>query len=517
MCPKSQKQSIIEQVLGGQEPFECLPPSYLAASRYPELKEVKWRPIYLYRAGGRLLGVDVFYGDRVPALCIENMRLARERLQDLDVAFLVPEGQDFNVIREACHENEVDIIAKMGGAFVRLSYQVLGTYDATGDKVQTRIPAWLLTPIRQLRRLEDGFRKVLCAFAEGYANPQHDDGDGEEQQLSAVFLSLMGTDSRFAARYEPLSTLRWFERQFQQVGWRDHFFHSFINFLLGCVVIDQAYDVFTQSVNECFPGSPDLSIEYAWLLTALFHDVGYPTERRRAIGIYGDEDLTRPGETEPAVLIQERRTHWKDGLGFECARSQLVSLYEHLSQPQITNDWSADPFMRKGDHPLVTAMRSSYVSEGSHGVASALGMLAQIQSLASDAPDPARQFLCKHIYLAGLSILFHDWKFRKACRDSGIGRIGSRRFPLAVLLMVLDSVQDDRREEEPTYVRPDALQGLEVSGDMVSLNVNLEHFSIPELYSKVQEVSDILRFVSFDGLRYRYPPALTVTPDGVSR
>jgi len=516
MPPKSDKRSLVEQVLEGHGQYERLAPDYLTPSRFPQLDGVRWRPALLYRIGRRLLGVDIFHGDRVPKFTVQHMGLARNRLGDLDVAFLVPEGEDFNVIRQACHIHGIDIITKVGEKLVRLASEVLARDEAIRDELHARIPAWLVTSITKLARLDGRFRLVLSQFVEEYSIASRDGREAEAQLLKATFHNLLKIDERFAAPLEQLGVLRWFEREFQQEGWRDHFFHSFVNFLLGCMVIDQAYDMFEDFVRDCFSGTSDLSIEYTWLLTALFHDVGYPTERRGALEIYGDERLAEPGETEPAVLIQERKVHWKDGRGFDRARSQLVSLYEHLLLPEITGDWSADPFERTGHHALADAMESSYINQASHGVASALMMLAKIQYLARDAPDPTRQFLCRPIYLAGLSILFHDWKFRKACRESGIFSIGSRRFPLAVLLIVIDSVQDDRREEDLVYIRPDALQGLEISADTVTLRINLARLSTPELYAKFREIRDILDFVSFDGLRYQYPPELVTLPCGVS-
>jgi hypothetical protein len=116
-----------------------------------------------------------------------------------------------------------------------------------------------------------------------------------------------------------------------------------------------------------------------------------------------------------------------------------------------------------------------------------------------------RQFLIRHVFLAGLSIPFHDWPVRKFARELGISNLRTSRFPFASLLMFLDSIQEDRRGDAQA---PDILSGLSVQDNRIEAQIRLELLSGEKLIEKKREVHDVKHFLQEDLLYFDYPPEL---------
>jgi hypothetical protein len=62
-------------------------------------------------------------------------------------------------------------------------------------------------------------------------------------------------------------------------SYRDHLFHTFHVFLIGCKIIDDLYDELSDNYqrNNTFPNNLH-HIEYSWLLISNFHDIGIPIQ-----------------------------------------------------------------------------------------------------------------------------------------------------------------------------------------------------------------------------------------------
>ncbi len=360
-----------------------------------------------------------------------------------------------------------------------------------------RIPEWILEELPTVRRLPC-FAPVLTRFARKYRRLIESRTRGEENQAGLTrktLRALLNCDPRFTATYHPLALLNFFEQR--SGGSRDHYFHTFTNFLLGCLVIDRCHAVFEQFQAACFPSAAGWSTEYVWLLTVLFHDVGYPVQKYEHIHkiVFG----VSPVDAERVVA--QRGEAWESPT-YRVARSQLVSLYEHLVQRDIHADWRADPFPLP-PHALDRAFERSFLRSG-HGVASCMRMLAE---LFHSVPESARhrQFLVPHVFLAALSIPFHDWPVRQCLRDEGIRAISTRRFPFAALLTFLDSIQEDRRESVPG---PDILTGLSIRGALIEPRMDLARIPAEKLSAKKREIADIKSFLVEDALQFRYPADL---------
>lgn len=494
---REEANQIIEDALrplGSAEPVE---ETFFLDDRFAS---IPWVPTYPWRVGDRVWAIELFRGDRVPEATIRAMVDTTAIEPNVQPAFFVPDGEPHELLMPICRERGIALIAKTSDQYEAFVFAVSGRPLA--EPLVVRIPVWVIDELPRLANLAQGFRAALAAFCRRYRHLLASGRISDEKQedlLRNAFLSLLRSDRRFVGEYAPLELLRLFEQSRQDNGSRDHYFHTFNNFLLGCIVINDSYRHFQTFRRSCFPGTRDWSIEYVWLLTVLFHDVGYPIQKRQETSqlIFGVPAISE----EQAVA--ERKQAWESPT-YRVSRTQLVSLHSHLMQERINSDWSPDPFPLQENHPLDTAFAHSFLKQG-HGVASCMRMLSYFFQSISRWPQQ-RQFLARHIFVAGLSIPFHDWPVRKCLRDKGIAEISTARFPFAALLMFIDSIQEDRRGRTQS---PDLLTRISVRGNTVSVDMNLDLLSTEALVEKKREAGDVKSFLREDLLRFEYPADLT--------
>jgi hypothetical protein len=495
MTPE-EANNIIEEALRLLGIPEKQEPEYFLHSRF---NAVQWLPTYVWSVGDKVWAVELFRGDRVPEKTIQAMAEAVAIDANIQPAFFIPEGETYDFLLEVCRQNGIELITKISD-----EYEVVSTKSAAIEHPPViRIPDWVLDKLSHLHNLAKPFRSSLLGFSRRYRRSLTSgmtDDESQEKTLHQTFSSLLQSDPRFSGHYGPLRLLRFFEQSKPDRG-RDHYFHSFNNFLLGCIVIDSCYADFVAFKERCFPHTQDWSIEFTWLLTVLFHDVGYPIQKHRDTSeiIYG---VTT---TSDERAIAERRDAWQSPV-YRTSRVQLVSLYEHLTQNVIASEWIPDlfPLQEHPQHPLDKAFERSFLEHG-HGVASSMRMLADFFQGGVPKASSQRPFLAKHIFVSGLSIPFHDWPVRKLLREEGIPHIQTSRLPFAGLLMFIDSIQEDRRGETQS---PDILTGLSMDDHTVVAEMNLDLLAPEKLREKRREARDVKDFLTEDLLHFEYPSGL---------
>ena len=489
-------------------------------SRREELRDIKWRPRYLYDLGDKVYAIELFRGIVVPKHLAAQMRLAQEVCEGVRAAFLVPDGEDYSRIVDICVANHIAIISRIGERFEFLRLEGLPKPAKPAPAEECRLPAALVERAASVENVDRGFAEAMALFGDKYlaAASGGELGAGneaaEQELLKVGFAQLLAADSRFAASYTPLHVLVVFETECRQAVGRDHFFHAFHDFLLGCIVLEEAHSAFQDFATEVF-GVPNLSSEYVWLLTSIFHDVGYPVEKAADFESlqYGPvAQVAELGEDGLADRIRaQRQEYWE---GWLVLRAQLASLWDYLHLDKPDSAWlpEPEPYDDLREHPLDRALYRGFMSKKCHGAASCLRFLGEMHRLLRGETDQQRRaFLLSHIYLAALSIPFHHHAFRKACRSVGINRLSTRRFPFASLLMYIDSIQDDRREPDLSAQGPDVLRGLSIEGGTVTAVIDgdtLTPEQVRQIAHKVEEAQDVLEFLQQDGLKYRYPPEI---------
>lgn len=483
------------------------------------LREVRWLPRYLYRAGDLFWAFEVARDDFLAAETLDSMQAAQAGEEQLRVAVLIPEGEPYDWITRACETRGVGVVvsAEAGYGFLKLGGASVGERIA----LPTRIPPGLADRVGQLGALHEDFRQVLRRFSDAHqalrTRPREETDEEEQLLLKQTFAELIAVDPRFVGGDDPLEVLRTVEQWSIDVGvsLRDHYYHSYHNFLLGCVAIDSLYDDLLAYFAEAFPRS-EVSVEYIWLLTALYHDIGYLVQRGREVReqLYGVElGVDRRGERRESLEdheASERNEYWQSQ-PYRIHRKQLVSLYEHLTQESIGGDWTGETLLAADvpDHPLDRALTENFMSAQGHGAASGLRMVCEIERRmrGSNLTLAARQSLMKHVYVAALSIPFHDWRARELLREAGIETLSTRRFPVAALLMYIDSIQDDRRNPSSlAFEERDTLRNLNVEEEVVKAEVDLAEVSPKVLGDKRVEAMGVMGLLGQDGLKFEYPP-----------
>ena len=485
--------------------------------RHQELSDVRWHPLYSYRVAEEVWAVDIFRGKWRPRSTAVEMARAREQVPAVRPAFLVPEDENADFILEMCATHQIDIIAMLGGSYKVLPMDRVPDVTAVDNGVSCRLPQVLVERIAQIQTLDSHFGDPLREFARSYLDAVNQaawDDAAEEDLLRQRLYDLLAVDERFEAPYESLAFLRQVERYCSEATRRDHYFHAFHTFLLGCRVIDQCQEHLAVSVAEAL-GVQELSCVYVWLLAALFHDVGY-LQQPSDIGLvgYGITEERGPQDDLGAAEAYSRQRAWYwDSLDYQIARNELVDLWQFLSHPESSPPWHPPTQVPDtlSEQPFDAALREAYLS-GSHGVASALRFLTDFHGMMRREQDIRNtQFWSWHIYVAALSIPFHDRRFRLALADIGVRELSTLRFPFAALLAFIDSIQDDRRHLYGRPRGPDILQDIRVDGNKVTPEVDWERLTQAQraqITRKRDEIADVASFLLPDGLEYVYPDHL---------
>jgi len=460
--------------------------------------EIPWLPTYIKRVAGRVWSIELCRGDRISDVTVRSMFKTREIDGNVQPAFFVPEGEPYDHLLPICRAQGFGLIVKAADEYEALVFA--GPEPLRGVPV-LRIPQWILEEISSLSNLDQGFIGALKGFRKRYLALIDSGRISDETQddlIKRSLKSLLNQDERFVADFTPLDLMKFLELTLYE-SVRDHYFHTFNNFLLGCIVIDRCHNSFAHFRQSCHLQPNAFSIEYVWLLTVLFHDVGYPIQKMRETSkmIFGVDSIT------DEQVGAERGRAWETP-EYRMARGQLVSMFDYLTQDDLESSWSADPYPLKAGHPLDVAFAKSFTTLG-HAVASSMRMLAEFYKSIPESVTQHRQFLLRHVFLAGVSIPFHDWPVRKFLREVGITRIRTSRFPFASLLMFIDSIQEDRRGR---VQEPDVLSSISVVGNVVSAEMELGNLSADKQREKQREAKDVQDFLNQDGLQFQYPTEL---------
>ena len=465
--------------------------------------EVFWRPdvVLQDRKSGQHMAFSVIYeADAVPVAMVEQVEKVRSA-RSFEFFFVLEDDRLLGDFSEECSLRGYGLVVR-SGKLLRLARDAMPPLESPVRHVRTTgpLPKWLLVAAAGVELGNSRFQTVIGDFARVYARFRREDAANvqrEERLVHDFIARLLASDGRFTLGIDPLVVLRRFESSFGVI--RDHYFHSCQILLLGLVILARYRVEFTKYFRTVFPRYEDLSLEFAWLLTAIFHDVGYPVSRMDSFKheVYG---------TTMVAPEREVANVWADPAYVDNLR-QLASLLRYAIDPENhRRDWEPDAFPRN-DSELEHAIRDSFHS--SHGVAGAFILMNDIVAEArTEKNDEKRVFWAKHVYTAALAIALHDRGFRGALAACGVKRMKLSRFPFAVLLSYLDSIQEDARDVYLCPERPEFLEGFDFNGKVLA-RVNSALAKEMERLPKLRvECQDFGSFFDCDGLRFVYPPIL---------
>ncbi len=465
--------------------------------------EVRWVPSYLLenlKAGKYLAFYEIYDAEYFPDTISNQIEKARGTF-DFDFYFILRNELLLDVFEENCKSRGFGLILHCKDEPILVREALIPINNQV--KPQTYIghfPEWLINETVNINIGNAKFTTALKDFSKIYKQKlvhKKLNEINEQKIIRDTILSILNSDERFNLGIDSLELLNKYENIFSEM--RDHYFHSFHIFLLGLVIINRYRDDFIAYYKNTFPKYSDFSIEFLWLMTSIFHDIGYTISK---MNDYREEIYKISSLTEEKDIIDV----WNDDT-YKTNLEQVISLFKFsLEYKKRRINWIPDVLGAK-DEKLERILRESFYD--SHGVASCFKFLVDIFEDARNITDPEQKtFLVNHIYPAALSISLHDKKFRERLSKIGIKQIKLSRFPFAVLLAYLDGIQEDGREKYLCIETPELLQKFEFNGKVIAV-VNRE---MAENYPRIGKIKlecrDFIKFFECDGIRFEYSEVL---------
>ena len=367
----------------------------------------------------------------------------------------------------------------------------------------------ILKYLADCENLKGKIGDLVRSFSKEYIEIKPE-GNNENEMIKKFMEQIFTCDERFKLDADPINFMSVIEKiaTNPEVRIRDHYFHAFNTMMLGFMIIDKFYDKFDALAKK--DGS-DIVLEFIWMLTSLYHDIGYPVLLQQSLfretyGLYGEQSL----QVSDKCLQQDRQNLWDYSKDYSFAITVLDSLFSHITN-HVPEKWVFDGFPHQNQQTAFKdIMKTSFVEEGAHGAVGALKLaLLTSQLVSSIERNPDREFLYRHIMLASMSILFHDSKVRDCFRNNSIQNIKAEDFPFPVLLTYVDILQDDRRDLTGSSSRPDIFKDVEIVNNIeIVAKLNKEVLEESVKHKLRGELEEALSFFVMNGLNFNIPREL---------
>lgn len=439
MSAKADFQKLIKSKLGWG--LVTQPPLYL--------EKYKWLPHHIFwiSSVNRYVAVDVIYneqwsnkiyGKEVPRVIREN--------RTLEVCLFTPYSSTFEHLQDLCKKRGYGLKVFTPTSITTilpLSFESPPTFRKTIAGPTGWFPEAILKNVNNLKRLK--FKKELKNLAQKLKEDMTDSG-----QLNNIKEAL--DDMLKAVPYVPADSLPFmrlshFENLLDctDIKHRDHVFHSARVFLVGCSIIDRFYDKFVSYYHKIL-AETNVNIEYMWLLAALFHDIGRIKQDTWKIYLV---DPKEDGEGLKAQICEQMCKQWKKPE----YKNALFNLVELINQSEANEEkrnipWTGYALGGPVDEDLQNIFVESYNTMGSHGVISCFEFTSDILEKLAALRSENKTFPLYHVFPAMLAVAFHDYNIWSALRQKRIFPISMRDYPLAALLIYIDTWDDYKRTKE---------------------------------------------------------------------
>jgi len=368
----------------------------------------------------------------------------------------------------------------------------------------------ILKYLADCKNLKGEIGNLIRRFSKRYIEKKPEE-DNENEMIKKFLKQILTCDERFKLDADPINFMAEIEKitTNPEDRIRDHYFHAFNTMMLGFMIIDKSYERFDNLAKKY---GDDIILEFIWILTSLYHDIGYPALLQQYLicQTYGLERENNP------TLIDGCVKEVRQGCWNSSEYCFIVKVLNHLFD-HITNNkgekWIFDGF----PHPAHSTkfknnMKTSFIEEGAHGTAGALRLaLLTIKQIKEIKGNKDREFIYRHIMLASISILFHDLKVRDCFRKNSIENIRAEDFPFSILLTYVDVLQDDRRDRTGSSSRPDIFKDVEIVNNIeivVKLNKEVLEESVKQKLR--EELKEALSFFVMKELVFAIPEELLI-------
>jgi hypothetical protein len=323
-----------------------------------------------------------------------------------------------------------------------------------------RVPEALARPLKDSSHLI--YSKLLRDLFRDYEQGGISEERQENDLVFGYMKRILDVIPESVAVIDRIRLLKVMEEYLREEGgkMRDHFFHQFQTFLLGCVLIDSNYDAVNEWYKSILPGTKGARIDHPWLMTSLCHDL---------LSVF---DL-RGHPTEAPLSSLDYRLNYVN-----TPAAVLDSFFSHAREPKVDSTWDLDSHPPTRGQLYKVMVRSA--NERNHGARMAL-------QLVSEGLNHPPNILSSVICPAALAIAFHDKRVWSPLKQEQVFPIDMERFPLAVLLAYCDGVQEWGRPGKPED------QGNEHCA-LIDLNAKSDRV-VSQLYFKEKESACLTKLV----------------------
>ncbi|MEW6411751.1 MAG: hypothetical protein AB1483_04665 [Candidatus Zixiibacteriota bacterium] len=421
--------------------------------------------------------------------------------------FLTDADEDLEFLKSHPETAKSGVLHRLDGGSAR----VFSTVAEALNKDRRLLPAVVLA-LSEAKRLRGPIGDLIRKFCTEYL--EHLDKQEEDKTIKQFIKDLLNCDPRFQLQCSPIDFMGEIESLLSGSGIeiRDHYYHAFNTMLIGYLVIDSAYDRFLSLGGTL---GEDIDIEFLWLLISLYHDIGYPVANFEKITekvfAMAQEDVSDTLAQQTKAL---RQYFWEEettGL----ATTVIEDLFGHLYSGK-TGRWRWDAFKLEkysspdGLTPFRATLKTAFVELGSHGAAGAIKMAQLVRHLLKQIDeDDDREFLYRHVLLAGVSILLHDYQVRSHMIENQINPVKAQHFGFSLLLTYVDIIQEDRRTKSAIFDRPDIFAGVVVSDGGIRAQLSDQGLSASVKKRLLKELSGALSFFEMNGVTFIIPLELS--------
>lgn len=382
-----------------------------------------------------------------------------------------------------------------------LDFSVTDTF-----KLRCRVLATPLTYLANCTNLQGKIGDRIRRFSKAYLRDKPE-SDSELEMIRSFMKGVLTCDERFALSTQPIDFMANLERIAAELGVeiRDHYFHALNTMMLGFVVIDKFYGELHGLIKA---RGTDIVPEFIWLLTSLYHDIGYPARGQEVLTaqIFGLEE----GVSDAVVrqcCRQNRSSIWNTG-DYTFVVDILDNLFSHTRRG-VRSKWVYDAFPRESrPSKFKQGLKTSFIEDGAHGAVGALRLALLTKQLIKQIDDVSdRQFLYRHIVIASLSILFHDPTVRRRFEENSLKHIEAKRFPLSMLLTYVDILQDDRRDMTGSSSLA-LFKGVEKKAGKIVAVLDKNALTTGVRLKLREQLEEALSFFAMNGLAFDIPEEL---------
>jgi len=421
------------------------------------LRKCRWNPKYKLQTDDKkkTLVADLILSGAIPKF--QYSRIVKPLLDDhinfqVLIITLEENYEDNPDMKIFCEKNGIGLKIVIPG--IGLQTVTKTNFDYSQEKRELPeeegwFPAAILDSARGLDKI--GFSDIIDDFIDHVETI----GNDEQQTIDLVHNtidSLLQYHPSFKGQFGQFMKLSNFEKllKLSNPDSSDHVLHSFRVFLAGCPVINEFYESFQNAHRPFCKMEPSkLRVEYAWFLTAIFHDIGKPKEvmEQFIIDQIDDEDVK--------ISITGNENRWVKEHNIT-ARRVLGSLGVFIVNENEEEEWDGGIIEDEDASDITTEWIRIYDEMKSHAVIGAFDFLGDLFKKAAAAGERKhRPFIITHASSAAISILLHDWKIWPDLRKMKLIPINVPMIPMAALLIYIDTWDNYKRSgENPlNYIR----------------------------------------------------------------